>query len=503
MSQVGELLADRYRLERRLGSGAMGVVWLATDDRLQRSVAVKQLLVPAGLDPARGEEAQQRAMREGRIAGRLHHPNVVAVHDVTEHDGLPVLVMEYLPSHSLADVLVDQGELTVEAAAMIGVQAATALVAAHEAGIVHRDVKPANVLLGDDDSVKITDFGISLAAGDISVTQTGVLNGTPAYLAPEIARGQPPTPASDVFSLGATLYAALEGRAPFGAESDNSLAVLYEIAAGHVAPPQRAGALEPLLAQMMHNDPASRPPLQQAGETLRAVANEYSNAPINRMPAITDAATVPRAAPQNAGTHVAEGSPGTQLGAATHRYRRPLSLLATAAAIVVVVLVLLLNPQRNSPTPRPAPVAAPAVLERVVSDYYALLPGHSGNAWTRLGPGLQAQGQTIYASYWNSVTSVAVIDLPRAVGGNVVHIGIELHMDNGSTAREFHQLGVTTENDALLINSDTLVRTEIIAPPPPPPTPVVIERPVPAKKDEGKGDKDKKPPEGKKGPKDN
>lgn len=159
MSQVGELLADRYRLESELGSGAMGVVWLATDERLQRRVAVKQLISQTALDPARSEQARERAMREGRIAGRLHHPNVVAVHDVIEHDDLPVLVMEYLPSRSLADVLVEEGEQPVERVAEIGAQAAGALAAAHGAGIVHRDVKPANVLLGQDGSVKITEIG--------------------------------------------------------------------------------------------------------------------------------------------------------------------------------------------------------------------------------------------------------------------------------------------------------------------------------------------------------
>ncbi len=512
MSQVRELIADRYRLERWLGSGAMGVVWLATDERLQRSVAIKQLREPSGFDPARDEEAQQRAMREGRIAGRLQHSNVVAVHDVTEHGGLPVLVMEYLPSRSLADVLADQGTLAVKAAAAIGAHGAAALTAAHESGIVHRDVKPANVLLGDDDSVKITDFGIALAAGDVSVTQTGLLNGTPAYLAPEIARAQPPTAASDVFSLGATLYAALEGGAPFGADSENSLAVLYEVAAGNFPPAQHAGALEPLLARMMHNDPTRRPTSKEAGEALRAVANGYPitapedfppDALTQPMPAVTEASTVPQRFPRNTGTRVAESPSSTQYTeaaatsarAATRRYRKPLSLLAAGVALVAIVFTLVLNPQRDSSTPRTAPAAGPADLERVVSDYYALLPEQPGNAWTRLGPGLQAQGQASYTNYWNSVASVAIIDPPRATSGNAVHVGIELRRHDGGTVREFYQLGMTTEKDSPLINSATLVRSEATAPPPPP-TAVIIERPAPEKKG-GDESKDKKSEEGK------
>ena len=495
MSQVGALLADRYRLERRLGSGGMGVVWLATDERLRRPVAVKQLIVQSGLDPARAAEAQQRAMREGRIAARLHHPNVVAVHDVTEHDGLPVLVMEHLPSRSLDDVLAEQGAQAVQTAAVIGAHAAAALAAAHEAGIIHRDVKPANVLLGDDGSVKITDFGVSLAAGDVSVTQTGMLNGTPAFLAPEIAQGHPPAPASDVFSLGATLYAALEGRPPFGAQTENSLAVLHEVAAGHVPPPQRAGALGPLLAQLMHLDPAARPAPQRAGEILRALADgqpiaatEYISADASTQPLslVTDAATAPRPA-RSTGTRVAErpvgGAAATSLGAAARRHRKALAVLG--ATLAALVLVALLIPQREPPTPPTTPLAAPADLERVASDYYALLPEHPGNAWTRLGPGLQAPGRSGYEQYWNSVAAVEVIDPPHAVGRNVL-IGVELQMADGSKVREFHQLGVTAHTGAPLIEADTVVRTETTAPPPPPPAPVVIERPAPQKKDEGK-----------------
>ena len=165
-------LADRYTLLERLGSGAMGVVWRARDELLHREVAIKQLLLP-DLKPSQVEEACERAMREGRIAARLQHPNAIGVFDVVIEDGKPCLVMEYLPSRSLSAVLAERGTLSPAETARIGAQVGAALAAAHEAGIVHRDVKPGNVLIGHNGSVKITDFGISRATGDVAVTRTG------------------------------------------------------------------------------------------------------------------------------------------------------------------------------------------------------------------------------------------------------------------------------------------------------------------------------------------
>ena len=226
MSDEGRLVAGRYRVQRRIGSGAMGVVWECIDERLHRTVAVKQLLLQPGLDPGEAEEARQRAMREGRIAARLQHQHAISVYDVAEDEGQPVLVMEYLPSTSLAAMMNEHGPLPPREVARIGAQVAAALGAAHSAGVVHRDIKPGNILLGDNGTVKITDFGISRAQGDVQVTKTGMLAGTPAYLSPDVAMGYEPTGASDVFSLGATLYAAIEGRPPFGL-NENTLALLH------------------------------------------------------------------------------------------------------------------------------------------------------------------------------------------------------------------------------------------------------------------------------------
>ncbi|MEV6276894.1 serine/threonine-protein kinase [Nocardia sp. NPDC051832] len=265
------LIAGRYRLTDPIGTGAMGVVWRATDVRLRRTVAVKQLILGPGLSRSAALEAKLRAMREGRIAARLHHPNAITVFDVAEEDGQPWLVMEYMNAPSLAAKLSGRQTLPPEEVARIGAQAAAALSAAHEAGIMHRDVKPANLLVADDGTVKITDFGISRAVGDVTVTATGFLAGTPAYLAPEVARGENPEPASDVFALGSTLYAALEGSPPFG-EGDNPLAVLHSVARGEIPPPKQAGELGPVLLRLLAPGIDARPTMREAREALEAVA---------------------------------------------------------------------------------------------------------------------------------------------------------------------------------------------------------------------------------------
>ena len=271
MTDDGRLVAGRYRLTNRIGSGAMGVVWTARDERLQRTVAVKQLLLNSSMSAAESNEAKQRAMREGRIAARLQHPHAIAVYDVAEEDGSPWLIMEYLPSRSLSAVLAERGTMPPQETARVLAQAAMALDAAHAAGIVHRDIKPGNILIGNDGIVKITDFGISRATGDVTVTATGMLAGTPAYLAPEVAKGYDPGPPSDVFSLGSTVYAAVEGEPPFGL-NENTLALLHLVAAGVVNPPRQAGPLHALLMRLLAADPKERPTMRQAHEGLSAVA---------------------------------------------------------------------------------------------------------------------------------------------------------------------------------------------------------------------------------------
>jgi eukaryotic-like serine/threonine-protein kinase len=267
---TGQLIADRYRLEEQVGSGGMGTVWRATDEQLRRVVAVKHVRL-SGDDSDR-----QRIQREAQIAASLHHPHVVTVFDsMVQDDGL-YLIMEYVPSQSLAEILTEYGTLPPQQAAHIGAQIADALAAAHTKGIVHRDVKPGNVLVTAKSIAKLTDFGISRIVGDVRLTQTGVVSGTPAYLAPEVAAGAESSPPSDVFSLGATLYAAVEGTPPFGI-SGNPLALLRRVAEGRVPPARRAGPLHPVLRALLQRRPAKRPEAQRAQQMLwEAVAQAAS-----------------------------------------------------------------------------------------------------------------------------------------------------------------------------------------------------------------------------------
>jgi tRNA A-37 threonylcarbamoyl transferase component Bud32 len=250
----------------------MGAVWQAHDEVLGRTVAIKQLLLQAHLDEHDAEDARQRTMREGRIAARLHHPNAISVFDVvTDDSGQPCLIMEYLNSASLATVLQERRTLPPTEVARIGAQVAAALREAHAVGIVHRDIKPGNILLGANGVVKITDFGISRAKDDVTVTKTGMIAGTPAYLAPEVAIGGDPGPESDVFSLGSTLYAACEGQPPFGL-SENTLSLLHAVAAGQINPPRQSGPLASVLAVLLHPDVEHRPTAEECEELLAAVA---------------------------------------------------------------------------------------------------------------------------------------------------------------------------------------------------------------------------------------
>ncbi|ATY10962.1 serine/threonine protein kinase [Amycolatopsis sp. AA4] len=272
------MIAGHYRLVEHIGSGAMGVVWRAVDVRLERSVAIKQILPQPGVSEAERDNMRQRAMREAKNAARFQHPNAIVVFDVAEHGGDPCLVMEYLNGPSLSAVLAEQGTLPVGQVARIGEQVAAALVAAHRAGIVHRDVKPGNILIDETGTAKITDFGISRAAGDMTLTQTGLIGGTPAYLAPELARGADPVPSSDVFALGATLYQAIEGQTPYG-NTTNQLALLYAAANGQVNPPTQAGPATALLMSLLRSEASERPSMAEARERLAALATGEPAAP--------------------------------------------------------------------------------------------------------------------------------------------------------------------------------------------------------------------------------
>ncbi|MGY1844865.1 serine/threonine-protein kinase [Modestobacter sp. SYSU DS0875] len=367
MTAPGSRVAGRYLLRARLGGGSMGAVWLARDELLGRDVAVKQVLIPAGSDPEVTAGHREAAMREGRIAARLTHPHAVAVYDMVDDGGTPWLVMEYLPSRSLAQVLQASGTLPVTQVAQIGAQVADALAAVHAAGVVHRDVKPGNVLIGEGERseglVKITDFGISRATGDVSLTQTGVVKGTPAYLAPEVARGQEPDEASDVFSLGATLYACLEGTPPFGM-TENPLEMLHRVAGGDFSRPRHAGALGRPLMRMLNSDPRKRPSMTQVRDQLaRLVAGkdgdvtEVLAARTPLPPTLADLRAVdddgrplpaPAAAPAPPITAAASSTPSTPAGGPTTGARsaaalRPPHRRAGRRALVALLALLVVG----------------------------------------------------------------------------------------------------------------------------------------------------------------
>jgi serine/threonine protein kinase len=289
----------------------MGDVWEAWDERLHRAVAVKRLHAQPGVSDDVAEVTTNRAMREARITARLQHPHAVTVYDVVEHEGQPCLVMQLVPSEPLSTRLQGGRILPVADVASLGWHLASALTAAHRAGIVHRDVKPGNVLLAEDGVARISDFGIAHAMGDVTLTSTGMVTGTPAYLAPEVARGEDSSFPADVFSLGATLYTALEGHPPFGTDS-NPMALIHRVASGVVEPPKRSGALTPLLVDMLRARPQDRPTMAEVTDELAAIAAGTAKAAVPaKAAAPTLAATtgMPRATAEADDGHLAAAVP--------------------------------------------------------------------------------------------------------------------------------------------------------------------------------------------------
>ncbi|MFO7249891.1 MAG: serine/threonine-protein kinase [Actinomycetes bacterium] len=265
------LLADRYELTAPLGRGTMGTVWRAWDRSLGREVAVKQIRRDPGLTAEQQAELRERMIREARLAARFNHPSVATVHDAIVVDGLPWIIMELVEGRSLEQVIEEEGPLPPRLVAQIGVDLLSALRAAHAQGILHRDVKPSNVLLTDTGRVVLTDFGIAKAAGDSDLTKTGMVIGSPGYTAPERARGEYAGPESDLWSLGATLYFAVEGRPAY--ERGSVAATLAALMTETAEPPTQAGPLRPIIEGLLEKDHTLRLTAEQADAMLRAVAD--------------------------------------------------------------------------------------------------------------------------------------------------------------------------------------------------------------------------------------
>src|SRR5215472_8084770 len=276
-ADTGRVIAGRYRLEALIGRGAMGVVWRARDQLLDRDVALKEVQIADTLTEEERATAFQRTLREAKTAARLNHPAVVTVYDVAEDGGRPWIVMQLVHARSLDQVLSASGPLPPRQAAEVGRQLLAALSVAHAAGVMHRDVKPSNVLLGRDDRAVLTDFGIATFQGDPRLTQTGMVMGSPGFTAPERIRGEDASPASDLWSLGATIYAAVEGHGPFdkrGGAITTMSAIINEDAPGAPA----AGALGPVIAALLSREPADRPDASAAARMITGVLPQLPDA---------------------------------------------------------------------------------------------------------------------------------------------------------------------------------------------------------------------------------
>ncbi|MFI8996233.1 serine/threonine-protein kinase [Streptomyces sp. NPDC053542] len=271
--ETGRLLAGRYRLGDVLGRGGMGTVWRARDEVLGRTVAVKELRFPGGVEEDEKRRLITRTLREAKAIARIRNHGAVTVYDVVDEDDRPWIVMELVEGRSLAEVIRDDGALTPRRAAEVGLAVLDVLRAAHREGILHRDVKPSNVLIADDGRVVLTDFGIAQVEGDPSVTSTGMLVGAPSYISPERARGQKPGPPSDLWSLGGLLYACVEGVPPY--DKGSAIATLTAVMTEPVDPPKSAGALEEVIYGLLVKDPAGR----LSDEAARALLTAAVNAP--------------------------------------------------------------------------------------------------------------------------------------------------------------------------------------------------------------------------------
>lgn len=328
----GTPLAGRYTLLDLLGEGGMGKVWRAWDDLLGREVAVKELTAVFGLAGRERDEACARALREARAASVVRHPGVVVVHDAFTEGGRPWIVMQLLHGRPLDRVLRD-GPLTPEETARLGVHLLEALTALHEAGILHRDVKPANVFVTPDGRPVLTDFGIATIEGETPLTRTGRVFGSPGYTAPERLRGERAGPPSDLWSLAATLYRAVEGAPPFPGGDD--MGVLARVLTGDPVPPVRAGRLGPLLSRMLARDVRVRPGPSDVARALERIAAGHEPDPLPRAPRVP----LP----------------------ATRRVRLAWAVLPVAAVLVAACVVLL---RRDGPAPsaRPTPTPPSATL---------------------------------------------------------------------------------------------------------------------------------------------
>jgi serine/threonine protein kinase len=412
----------------------MGAVWLARDEVLGRDVALKRV----GWSPDGSTPDLARAEREARLAARLNHPHVVAVYDLVAQGDEQWLVMEYVEGPTLAALVQRDGPLSPDSAAAILRQAADALAAAHSAGVVHRDVKPSNILVAPDGQAKLSDFGIARAEADASLTQTGLVTGSPAYLSPEVASGQMAQPASDVWSLGATLFHALAGHPPYEV-GDNVLGALYRIVHEPPPRPENAGWLAPVLGATMATLPEERWSMAQVRDFLASgapVTVAPPPLPAPDLPPTTTTATTPSdphttqqmppIPPVAAPAPVAAVAPPARV-ARRRRRGGPVAVALAVAAIVVLALVgwslgrgdddPKADPKagRSSEPSSPSSSAPPPVtadgMETFIKDYLDTVTSDPSAAWQELTPGFQEDsgGFERYRQFWSGFRSAQVL----------------------------------------------------------------------------------------------
>jgi serine/threonine protein kinase len=373
-----ELVGGRYRLDEVVGRGGMGTVWRGEDRRLHRPVAIKQVLLPAEDAVAEAQSVRRRFLREAHAAARVAHPAVVQVYDVIEEDECLSLVMELVEGPTLSDIVRDRGPLPSADACVLGVTMCDAVAAAHACGVIHRDLKPSNVLVpGDLAHSKLADFGIAATVDDARITRTGLVVGSPSYMAPEQAHGWDSTPATDVWSLAATLYFAVEGVPPF--ERGGAMPTLAAVVHEPPRPPERAGTLGQVLLLALAKDPAARPSVAE----LRGRLTRFdTSVPTGPSPAVPDETVADVAIPVAAGgTMVLPAMPQEAAAAVAagpmpvvhrpHRPRRALRLavlLFVIAAIVAAGVLLARAESGQSGTPGPTtPTTAATTTTSIVT----------------------------------------------------------------------------------------------------------------------------------------
>ena len=461
-------VADRYVLDREVGRGGSGAVWLARDELLGRRVAIKQI----GLPPGASASERERAEREARMAARVNHPNVIAVFDYVDEGQQQWLVTEYVDGTTLARLVRGRGRLSPEEAAPVLLQAAEALAAAHRGGVVHRDVKPSNILIAEDGTVKLSDFGIARGVADASLTQTGLVTGSPAYLAPEVATGASATPASDVWSFGTTIFHALAGRPPYEVSGEgNVLAILYRIA--HEPPPRLgdAGWLGPLLEATMDQDPARRPSMDDVVTYLRS---HPQPAPVveTQVLAATTPPPPPAAPPPATLTQPLTPAPAAPPSMASTRSNALRAGIVGAAVLLVLAIigVVLLatngddepatsskssgsasDDNRKDSSDSSAPLPSETELEDFATTYVETASHDPAAGFAMLTPDYQARSPE-YTAFWGSVKHPKIKDISADPADLTVTYTYEYEQKHEGKREETVTLHLVPSGDGYLID---------------------------------------------------